>query len=119
MANRLEANQPLEVYGEGHFQRDYIHIKDCARAIELVLAKGKTNEVYNIGNGKTWDFITILKYLKMRLDSSSEILRVQPKEFHTKVQIPSFYMNTSKLKALGYAPEYTHAKLFNTLLRED
>jgi nucleoside-diphosphate-sugar epimerase len=119
MTNRLEANHNLEVYGDGHFQRDYIHVDDCARAIELVMAKGKTNEIYNIGNGKTWDFITILKYLKMRLDSSSEIHHIQPKEFHVKVQIPSFYMNTDKLKALGYTPEYTHAKLFDTLLRRD
>ena len=119
MTNQLEQGHDVEIYGDGRFYRDYIHVDDCARAIELVLSKGNTNEVYNIGNGKTWDFITILAYLKIRLDSPSMFRRIQPKEFHRKVQITSFYMETGKLKSLGYKPEYTYAKLYNTLLRED
>ena len=119
MANRLMENEDLDIYGDGHFHRDYIHVKDCVRAIELVINTSKDSEIYNIGNGKTWDFITILSYLKLRLDSSSKFHKIQPKEFHKKVQITSFYMDTGKLNSLGYKPEYTYAKLFNSLLREE
>jgi nucleoside-diphosphate-sugar epimerase len=119
MTNLLMEGKPLNLYGDGHFYRDYIHVDDCARAIELAMNKGAVNEVYNIGNGKTWDFITILTYLKLMLGSSSPILNVEPKEFHKKVQIPSFYMNNEKLTNLGYCPKYTFAKLYKTLLREE
>jgi nucleoside-diphosphate-sugar epimerase len=119
MANKLMEGIDVDVYGEGTFYRDYIYVDDCARAIDIVLNKGKVNEVYNIGNGKTWDFITILAYLKIMLNSKSQLNHIEPKEFHKKVQIPSFYMDTKKIQALGYVPHYTYAKLFNTLLRED
>jgi nucleoside-diphosphate-sugar epimerase len=119
MANLLMEGRPVNLYGDGHFYRDYIHVDDCARAIELVITKGSINSVFNIGNGKTWDFITILTYLKLMLESPSAIRSVETKEFHKAVQIPSFYMNTDKLKSLGYKPTYTFSKLFKTLLREE
>jgi nucleoside-diphosphate-sugar epimerase len=117
MANQLMEDKSVEIYGDGRFYRDYIHIHDCTRAIDIVINKGNINEIYNVGNGKTWDFITILSYLKVMWDSSSKFTHIEPKEFHKKVQISSFYMNTDKLKALGYEPKYLYAKLFKTLLK--
>lgn len=119
LVNKLIAGQDVEVYGDGHFHRDYIHVDDCVRAIDLSITKGQVNEIYNIGNGKTWDFITILSYLKIMLDSPSNLVHVDPKGIYKKVQIPSFYMDTTKLRALGYTPKYKYAKLFQTLLRSD
>lgn len=119
MANRLEAGLDLEVYGDGLFYRDYIHVNDVVNAIDLVVIKGKVNTIYNIGNGKTWDFITILKYLKTMSNSPSQFSFIEAKEFHKKIQIPSFYMNVDKLHQLGFTPKYLGAQLFNTLLRED
>lgn len=119
MVNRLMENQNLDVYGDGHFHRDYIHVDDCSRAIELILTRGDINTIYNVGNGRTWDFITILTYLKIMLDSDSKFNFVKAKDFHKTVQILSFYMNTNKIRALGYAPKYTYAKLYKTLTQRD
>lgn len=119
IADQLQAGLPVNIYGEGHFYRDYIHVEDCARAIDYVISKGKENEIYNVGNGKTWDFLTIVEYLKMETNSDSTIGFIEPKEFHRQVQIPSFYMNVDKLKSLGFKPKYTGAKLYNSLVRGD
>jgi dTDP-glucose 4,6-dehydratase len=49
------AGKPLPIYGKGDNIRDWLYVDDHARALRLVLAKGKVGEVYNIGgwNEKT------------------------------------------------------------------
>lgn len=116
LVNRLASNQDIEIYGDGLFLRDYIHVQDCAEAIELVMARGNTNEIYNIGNGVSWPFSLILKYAKDLLGSSSKFTYIEPKEFHKKVQIPTFYMNVDKLERLGYNPSYRGVDLYRTLI---
>ena len=39
----------LPVYGDGQNIRDWLHVKDHCSAIDLVIHKGKSGEVYNIG----------------------------------------------------------------------
>ena len=41
--------KPLPVYGKGNQVRDWLYVEDHARALYLVLTKGKINETYNIG----------------------------------------------------------------------
>jgi dTDP-glucose 4,6-dehydratase len=41
----------LPIYGDGRNVRDWLHVSDHCRAIDLVLAKGRSGEVYNIGGG--------------------------------------------------------------------
>jgi dTDP-glucose 4,6-dehydratase len=46
--NALEG-KPLSVYGQGKNIRDWLFVEDHARALRLVLAKGRPGETYNIG----------------------------------------------------------------------
>jgi dTDP-glucose 4,6-dehydratase len=47
--------KPLPIYGKGDNIRDWLYVDDHARALRLVLAKGRLGETYNIGgwNEKT------------------------------------------------------------------
>jgi dTDP-glucose 4,6-dehydratase len=45
------AGKPLPVYGDGTNIRDWLHVADHCRAIDLVLTTGKPGETYNIGGG--------------------------------------------------------------------
>ena len=49
------AGKPLPIYGDGSQIRDWLHVDDHARALRLVLEKGKIGQTYNIGghNEKT------------------------------------------------------------------
>lgn len=47
IANALE-DKPLPVYGDGRHVRDWLHVDDHCRALESVLATGRTGETYNI-----------------------------------------------------------------------
>ena len=41
--------KPIPIYGDGLYVRDWIHVLDHCRAIDLIIHKGKPGEVYNIG----------------------------------------------------------------------
>ena len=49
ITNALE-DKPLPVYGDGLNVRDWLYVEDCCRAIDAVLHRGRTGEVYNIGS---------------------------------------------------------------------
>ena len=61
-------NQPLPVFKSSGNKREWLHVLDHCRAIDLILQKGKIGETYNIGSSleKTIDQIAdqILKILK-------------------------------------------------------
>lgn len=115
LIGRLAANKSVELYGDGTQMRDYIHVQDCVKAIDLVLVKGLVNSIYNIGNGQTWCLRAIIMHAAVKLNSTSTIKYIEPKPFHKVVQSVSFYMNTEKLKSLGYKPEYSGEKLYDSL----
>ncbi len=46
---RAQAGRALPLYGDGLNVRDWIHVLDHVRALEKVLLKGKSGDVFNIG----------------------------------------------------------------------
>ena len=108
LLGEIAANRPVDLYDSGYFYRDYIDVRDCARAIDLVVQRGEINSIYNIGNGKPIIFRDIVRYARDAMDSASELRTIEQKEFHKKVQSSrSFFMDNTKLKSLGYRPQYT------------
>ncbi len=55
--------RPLPVYGDGRNVRDWLHVSDHCRGIELVLGQGRPGEVYNIGGGAECENIALVKLL--------------------------------------------------------
>ena len=43
--------QPVPLYGDGLNVRDWLHVDDHCRGIQLVLESGRAGRVYNIGGG--------------------------------------------------------------------
>src|SRR5271169_726601 len=43
------ANEPLPIYGDGQYIRDWLYVEDHAPALTLVLERGLVGETYNIG----------------------------------------------------------------------
>lgn len=43
---------PLPIYGDGMNVRDWLHVADHCRGIELALQRGRPGETYNIGGGE-------------------------------------------------------------------
>jgi nucleoside-diphosphate-sugar epimerase len=118
LLGELKENRPIDLYDSGYFYRDYIDVRDCARAIDMVVNEGEVDSIYNIGNGKPIIFREVIEYAKEKLRSTSEIRNIEQKEFHKKVQSSrSFYMDNSKLRNLGYLPKYSIYKTIDDIIR--
>ena len=89
-------------YEDGHQLRDYVNVRDVARANLLVLEDNQANfEVFNVGGGRA---VTVLEFARIMLEKfESELEPLVPGEFrlgdtrHTVSDI-------SKLRALGWEP---------------
>ncbi len=120
--NKLRCNEDVKLFGDGLFYRDFMHVKDCARAIETVLTKGQENTVFNIGNGGApghlMHYVEILEYAKCVLRSTGRIVFTTPTEFKAKPPVASFYMDVEKLRGLGFKPEFLGPNLYHDILLE-
>ena len=65
--NILE-RKPLPVYGDGLYTRDWLFVKDHARAIDLVFHKGRDGETYNIGGFNEWRNIDLVRLVCRQMD---------------------------------------------------
>jgi len=60
--------KPLPVYGNGQQIRDWLHVDDHARALRLVLEKGKVGDTYNIGGHNEKTNLEVVKTICALLD---------------------------------------------------
>lgn len=66
--NNVINKKTLPVYGDGLYTRDWLYVKDHARAIDLIYHKGKTGDTYNIGGFNEWKNIDLVKLLCKLMD---------------------------------------------------
>jgi nucleoside-diphosphate-sugar epimerase len=102
LIDRLKKGEPIDLYHGGLIYRDYMHVDDVVDAIDLVLARGEMDQIYNIGSGNKTLFKEIIEVVRKYTDSTSEIREVAPPPFHQVVQVKDFYMNVDKLRSLGF-----------------
>src|SRR5690606_6551255 len=75
-ASRLLNNNPPMIFEDGNQKRDFIHVKDVARACRLALEKPEAKgEVLNIGSGNQYTITSIAGKLArvMNYDISPEV----------------------------------------------
>jgi dTDP-glucose 4,6-dehydratase len=78
MITQILAGKPLPVYGDGRNIRDWLHVDDHCRGIEVVLRRGRSGEMYNIGGRCECENIVLVRTLCGIVDAhlqSSEALR--------------------------------------------
>jgi len=63
MINNILKGKELPIYGDGLNVRDWLYVEDHCRAIDMVLKKGVSGEVYNIGGHNEKNNINIVKTL--------------------------------------------------------
>jgi dTDP-glucose 4,6-dehydratase len=68
MINNVLSSKPLPVYGNGRYTRDWLFVKDHARAIDVVFHEGRLGETYNIGGFNEWQNIDLVKLLCRLMD---------------------------------------------------
>lgn len=59
----ISENKQVPVYGDGQNVRDWLFVIDHCRALDLILEKGKSGEIYNIGGNNEKTNLEITKFL--------------------------------------------------------
>ncbi len=65
--NALEG-KPLPVYGDGANVRDWLYVEDHARALHLILTRGRPGEKYNVGGGNERTNLAVVEAICDALD---------------------------------------------------
>ena len=104
MISRALAGQPLPVYGDGRNVRDWIHVEDHCRALDLVLRSGREGEVYNIGGSCELENLTVVRKILTAFDRPETLLQfVTDRLAHDR----RYAMDCAKLgKELGWSPAW-------------
>lgn len=68
LVNNIRLERPLPVYGRGENVRDWLHVEDHARAIDLIFHEGQSGETYNIGGGNEWRNIDLVQLIVRTTD---------------------------------------------------
>jgi dTDP-glucose 4,6-dehydratase len=58
---KLMLGEKVPLYGDGSNVRDWLHVTDHCRAVDLILHKGKVGEVYNVGANNEHSNLEITK----------------------------------------------------------
>jgi dTDP-glucose 4,6-dehydratase len=103
VTNALE-NRPLPVYGDGLNVRDWIHVEDHCRALEMVLEQGRAGEIYNIGGEAERTNLEITKGILRILGKPESLMQyVADRPGHDR----RYAIDFSKIeKEIGWKPRY-------------
>lgn len=94
--------KPLPLYGDGSNVREWIHVLDNCRAIDLVLREGVPGTVYNISGGGEMTNRGIAERIVRELGvPGSAIMPVADRPGHDF----RYALDCGRIRALGYRPE--------------
>lgn len=103
----------IPIYGDGLYVRDWIHVLDHVRAIDILLKKGVVGEVYNIGADNERHNIDVVKMILKALGKPESLLAfVQDRPGHDR----RYGIDARKMQSLGWQPIYTKEKFEQGLL---
>jgi dTDP-glucose 4,6-dehydratase len=104
VTNLMDGKQ-VPLYGDGGNIRDWLHVTDHCRGIQLALEKGRAGEVYNIGGGTELSNRELTERLLEASGAGWEMVRpVADRKGHDR----RYSLDITKIKnELGYEPQVT------------
>jgi dTDP-glucose 4,6-dehydratase len=94
--------RPLPLYGDGQNVRDWLHVEDHCRALDLLIDRSEAGEVYNVGGGNDVRNVDLThRILELTGRPASLIEPVADRPGHDR----RYALDTGKLERLGWRPE--------------
>jgi dTDP-glucose 4,6-dehydratase len=102
VTNALD-DRPLPMYASTQNRREWLHVRDHCRAIELVLLDGRDGETYNVGSGLEASIEEIADLVLTHLEKPPELKTIVPdRPGHDR----RYLLDSSKIRRdLGWKPE--------------
>ncbi|PRX51451.1 dTDP-glucose 4,6-dehydratase [Prauserella shujinwangii] len=96
---------PVPLYGDGGNVREWLHVDDHCRAIQLVLSEGEAGEIYNIGSGAAVSNREMTALLLDLCGAGWDLVRHVPDR---KGHDLRYSIDDTKIRTeLGYAPRWS------------
>jgi len=104
----LIRDRKVPLYGDGLNIRDWLHVDDHCRGIEVVLRSGEPGQAYNIGGGVelTNRDLTAALLAAFDRDWSDWVEQVPDRLGHDR----RYSVDDTRLRALGYTPRHSFAE---------
>ncbi|MEU6414985.1 dTDP-glucose 4,6-dehydratase [Microbispora sp. NPDC046933] len=100
VTNLIEG-RPIPLYGDGRNVREWLHVDDHCRGIQLVLDKGSGGEIYNIGGGVELTNLELTERLLKAFGVGWEmVVHVPDRPGHDR----RYSVDSTKIRSLGYEP---------------
>jgi dTDP-glucose 4,6-dehydratase len=120
MIHNIKNSKPLPVYGKGENIRDWLYVKDHARAIDVIFHEGKNGDTYNIGGHNEWKNIDLVHLLCDLMDEKLGRPSGESRQLITFVTDRAghdlrYAIDATKLKEeLGWIPSVTFEQGLST-----
>lgn len=101
MAKVLRGDDPVEVWGDGSQQRDFIYSKDVARGIIHMMLNAPDCSPVNIGHGMGYTVAGVVSSLQKIIRFNIQYDKTKPTGVAKRV------LSISKAKSLGWMPQYS------------
>ena len=102
ITNLMEGKK-VPLYGDGSNIRDWLFVLDNCEAIDFVMRKGETGEVYNIGGESERTNLELTKFLLNGVERNESFIEyVKDRPGHDK----RYSLDLTKIKTLGWKPRY-------------
>ncbi|MCH8266866.1 MAG: dTDP-glucose 4,6-dehydratase [Acidobacteria bacterium] len=75
MATNALEDRPLPVYGKGKQVREWLHVEDHCRVLELALQRGRPGEVYNLGSEQRRTNLQVVQTILRLLDKPQSLIQ--------------------------------------------
>lgn len=93
---------PVPLYGDGGNVRDWLHVLDHCRAVDLLIDVAANGEVYNIGGGNQVRNVDLTHKVLGLMDKPASLIKPVPdRQGHDR----RYALDTRKLRGLGWAPQ--------------
>ncbi len=100
-------NKKIPVYGDGLYVRDWVHVEDHCRGIDLILKKGKIGETYCIGGESERANIKVVKQILKTVDRPESLIEyVKDRPGHDR----RYAIDGRKIKKLGFKLKWNFEK---------
>jgi dTDP-glucose 4,6-dehydratase len=92
---------PVPLYGDGLNVRDWLHVDDHCRAIDLLIHDATNGEVYNVGGGNEVKNVDLThRLIEIVGKDTGLIRRVEDRQGHDR----RYCVSTKKLRGMGWQP---------------